>query len=221
MSRPQDIYADAVVTVLSPEVGKTKREGIPLKIVESALSRGATDVAAELVDERRMMIRFSNNEITISKVYREALVNVFLMIEKHRAATTVPWSSLGNMEKAVDDLVTTAKNTPPSEVYAPLPQGPFQYDPDLLKGSRVSMSPDKLTGYVQDAIGDGLKEGAQKVAGTLIATKTKGTLATSGQVEVLQEKNGLEISVRARSIDRTEVVRRAFGGDWSGNICHE
>lgn len=187
--------------MFAPEAHKTKKEEIPGYAVRSALEKGATDVAAELVDQRRVMIRFSNNEITISKVYRETLLSIFLMIEKRRASTSLSPSPAGSIERAVGDLVKRAKNTPPMEVYAPLPQGPFQYDPRLLKGSGITFSLAKLTGYVQEAIDSALKEGAKKVAGTLTATKTKRTLATSGQVQAAQEKNGLEMSVRAFTSD--------------------
>jgi len=165
------------------------------------VQKGATDVVAELFDEQRMRIRFSNNEVTVSKVYRESLLNIFLMIERHRSSANVPFSSIKGIEKTVGRLVGTAKNTPPTKVYAPFPRGPFSYDPRLLKGSRISISPERLTGYVQEAIDSALKEGARKVAGTLVASRTRRTLATSGQVRVAQEKSGLEISVRAFTSD--------------------
>ncbi|MDH5795810.1 MAG: TldD/PmbA family protein [Candidatus Bathyarchaeota archaeon] len=186
---------------MTPEAQRTEKEEIPAYAVRAALDKGATDVTAELVDQQQKMIRFSNNEITISKAYQETLLNIFLMIKKHRAFTTLPLSPVGSIEKTVGDLLERAKNTPPAEVYAPLPQGPFQYDPRLLKGPRIRLSADKLTGHVQEAIDSALKEGAKKAAGTLIATKTKRTLATSGQIQATQEKNGLEMSIRAFTSD--------------------
>lgn len=165
------------------------------------MEKGATDVVAELFDQRRMMIRFSNNEVTVSKVYRESLLNIFLMIGRHRSSANVPFSSIKSIEKTVGRLVGTAKNTPPAKVYAPLARGPFSYDPKLLRGSRISISPDRLTGYVQEAIDGALEEGAQKAAGTLVASITRRTLATSGQVRVAEEKSGLEISIRAFTSD--------------------
>jgi len=178
-----------------------KREDIPPFIVNLGMKQGATDVVAKLIEQYRIMIRFSNNEITVSKVYNEILFGIFLMIEKHRAATTVPFSSLKNLERSVRNLVKVAKNSPPADIYAPLPEGPFQYDPTLLNAPQVSFNPDKLAGYVEEAIKGALEKGAEKVAGTLNATKARMMLATSGQVYGAQERTGLEISVRAFASD--------------------
>ena len=174
-----------------------RKDEIPLYIVDLALKKGATDVAVKLHDEQHAMIRFSNNEVTVSKFYNESVINIFLMIEKHRAATTVPLSSARNAEKAVNNLIKIAKITPPSELYAPLPEGPFNYDPKLLKDSGISLHSERLIGHVEEAIKSALEEGAKKTAGTLDATKEKIILATSGNVHATQERGSLEISVRA------------------------
>jgi len=178
-----------------------RKEEVPVYVVNLALKLGATDASANIIEDDRTMIRFSNNEITISKASKEVLLGLFVMIEKHRATTTVPLSSLPNIKKAAKNLVRAAQTTPPADVYAPLPSGPFQYDPKLLGASKLPLSPDKLTGYVRDAVDGALEEGAEKVAGTLVATKTRSTLATSGQVSVTQEKSGLEMSIRAFTSD--------------------
>ena len=173
----------------------------PSHIVDLALKKGATDVVAELHDKQHIMIRFSNNEVTVSKSYNESLVGIFLMIKKRRAAITVPLSSIRNLERSVETLVKAAEITPPADLYAPLPEGPFNYDPKLLRASRISLNPDRLIGYVEEAINSALEEGARKTAGTLIATKERLILATSGDVYASQERSSLEISVRAFTSD--------------------
>jgi PmbA protein len=177
------------------------KEEISSLIVHSALKEGATDVAAELNEKHQMMIRFSNNEITISKNYHEVLVNIFLAIEKHRAAMTIPLVSIAKLEKNVKRLIKIAKITPPTEVYAPLPKGPFTYDKSLKRPSITSLDPEKLTMFVEDSIKGALAQGATKVAGTLIGTKNKSILSTSGQVNVSQNRMGIELSVRAFTSD--------------------
>ncbi len=178
-----------------------KREEIPHYVLNLAVKQGATDVVVGLVEENTRMIRFSNNEVSVSKAYHEVMLTIFLMIEKHRTATTAPVSSAKNLEKMVLRLIKTARITPPAEIYAPLPKGPFHYDQKLLKGTRISLEPNELMGYVEEAIKSALEEGAKKVAGTLVATKAKVTLATSGQVHVTEKPAGLEMSVRAFTSD--------------------
>ena len=174
-----------------------KRTDLPSRIVDLGLSRGATDVAVKLIDLDRTMIRFSNNEVTVFKSYREALIAIFLMVGKHRAGSTINLSSVEKVESVVERLIKIAKTSPPADVYAPLPRGPFRYDPSLLKPSKVSFAPRRLVGYVEDAIGGVLEAGAKKAAGSLVATKTRTVLATSGGAQGTQEKTNLEISVRA------------------------
>ena len=174
-----------------------RKEEMPSYIVDLARKLGATDVAAELLETQRIMIRFSNNEVTVSKIFFENSIDVFLMIEKHRAMTTISMLSLRNIKKKVENLMKIAKATAPTDIYAPLPQGPFIYNPELMKAPKIPLSPDTLTSYVDSAIESALEEGAKRVAGTLNASRTKITLVTSGDVHATQESNSLEISVRA------------------------
>jgi len=174
---------------------------VPIRIVKSGLDQGATDVVAKLIEYDRTMIRFSNNEITVSKNYREAIVDVFLMIKKQRAGSTIPLAPIRTLGSEVKRLIEMAKITPPADVYAPLPEGPFSYDPSIQVSPKISTGPDRLVGYVEKAIDGAHEMGAKKVAGSLTASKAKVDLATSGKVSALQEKASLEISVRAFASD--------------------
>ncbi|MEM1544070.1 MAG: TldD/PmbA family protein [Candidatus Bathyarchaeia archaeon] len=176
---------------------KVKNEEIPSHIVDLALKMGATDVAAKLTESQRVMIRFSNNEVTISKAFLENSLDVFLMIERHRAATSISTISLRSIERAVKNLIDVAKATPPADIYAPLPKGPFTYNPNLTRAPKIPLSPDELAGHVESAIKGALEEGAERAAGTLSAFKGRIILATSGDVYAMQEKTGIEISIRA------------------------
>jgi len=170
---------------------------IPLYIVDLAKKMGATDVAAKLIEAKRIMIRFSNNEVTVSKVFLESSVDVFVMIEKHRAATTINTLSLKNIRRSVENVVRIAKSTPPSDIYAPMPQGPFTYNSELMKAPEIPLEPNILASYVESAIRSSLEMGAERAAGTLNASRSRITLATSGDVYASQELAGIEISIRA------------------------
>ena len=209
-----------------------RREDIPPHIVKLGLRLGATDVVASLTEVERFMVRFSNNEITISKNYREATVSIFLMIERHRAGSTLALPSMETLKEAVKRTVKMAKISPPAEVYAPLPEGPFKYDLELLKPPTIPINPRRLVRYVREAIDGALEMGARKAAGTLTATKIKKTLSTSGNVDAKQEKAGIEISVRAFTSDvssgqfvsiatREEDFKPGEAGRIAGEIAKE
>ena len=178
-----------------------RREDIPNYIVDLGVRNGATDVVASVTEIDRTMIRFSNNEITISKSYRETEIGIFIMIERQRAGSTFGMMPARRIEEAVKRLIKVAKMSPPADVYAPLPKGPFSYDQRLLEHGVVPTSPRRLTGYVEEAISGAVEAGAEKVAGSLMAVRSRMILATSGEVSGIQERANLEISVRAFTSD--------------------
>ncbi|MEM1585931.1 MAG: TldD/PmbA family protein [Candidatus Bathyarchaeia archaeon] len=174
-----------------------RAEEIPPYIVDLGKKYGATDVAAKLIESQRVIIRFSNNEVTVSKVFYETTIDVFLMIEKHRAATALSTLSIKNIDRSIRNLVKVAKMMTPADIYAPLPKGPFAYDPKLLKAPKIPLDPEILSGHVEKAINGALEGGAKRAAGTLSAFKSGIVLATSGEVYASQENAGLELSLRA------------------------
>jgi len=172
-------------------------EEIPRFIVKQGVKGGATDVAAMVIDADSRMIRFSNNKITISKSYREALASIFLMIERRRASSVLNDLDKESVIKAVEHTIKTAKIIPPADIYAPLPSGPFKYDDSLLKPSSVSLEPSVLVNYVDEAIEGASEHQVKKVAGSLMASNIQVFLATSSHVYASQRTSSLEISVRA------------------------
>ena len=174
-----------------------KLTDIPSKVVKWGLELGATDVVAHLTDAKETMIRFSNNEVTVSNNFREVAVSIFVMIENRRAGSAINVLTSEEVEKAVKETVKIAKMSPPSETYAPLPKGPFRYNPLLLQPSKISLDPDRLTEYTEEAVNAALAAGAKRVAGSLTATNFKSYFETSANTSGNQEGSGLEISVRA------------------------
>jgi len=172
-------------------------EGIPSQVVESGIKYGATDVAAKLIELDQTMIRFSNNEVTVSKNFLETIIDIFVMVEKRRAGSTTGLLPAKDLERTVRKLVERAKMSRPADVYAPLPRGPFKYDPSLLEPSKAPSEPDRLISYVKEAINGASESGAKRVAGSLIATNSRTALETSGQVSVVEEGSNIEISIRA------------------------
>ncbi|MEM2211391.1 MAG: TldD/PmbA family protein [Nitrososphaerales archaeon] len=174
-----------------------KREELPSFAVKLGIKFGASDVVASVIEWDGIMIRFSNNEVTISKFFHEAFLKIFIMIGKHRAASTVNVLSESVVENTIKNLINIAKITPPADIYAPLPKGPFNYNPSLLKAPTIPLDSIKLSNYVKDGINGALEAGAQRVAGSLIAGNIRVILETSSNVHAEQEGSSLEISIRA------------------------
>ena len=176
-------------------------EDIPSLIIKLGKKYGATDVAANTIVSCIYMIRFSNNEITVAKTFRNIITNVFVMIKERRAGSTIEELSTKSIEKNIKKIIYIAKTSPPGEIYAPLPKGPFKYNKKLLNIGKIKFDYEKLTDYVDEAINSALNSGAKRVAGSLIGKKIITYLKTSNGASGKFISNTLELSIRAFSSD--------------------
>lgn len=145
------------------------------------------------------MVRFSNNQITISKGLKEASAYIFVADQTRKAGTNVADLSKKTILASARNVVAAAKRAPPGDVHAPLPKGPFQYDASLLDQKRVEAGPKDMMGWVRSAIDAALREGAERVAGSLIVRNGRVVLHTSGDVAASARKSTVELSIRAFS----------------------
>ena len=191
-------------------------EEIPPFLISLGKKEGATDVAVKLEQSDDTMIRFSNNEITVGKRWHELEAEIFVMVEKSRAGTRTGILSKQNLLSLMKRLVNTAKTSPPSDIYSPLPRGPFKYDYSLLGPLRIAPRPEKLVGYIEEAINAARKSGAERVAGSLISSSSKIMIQTSGGACAEEKDMGLEISVRAFCSDVASGHSVSVARDESG-----
>jgi PmbA protein len=133
------------------------------------------------------MIRFSNNEVTVVKEMIDERTSVYVAIKERRAIIEVDDTSNSAIKKAVKDVVEMAKNSQPSDVYAPLPKGPFSYKPELLKIGKIKGLPGYLVGYVETAV----NEGAGRAAGTLTYTTGRRMLKTGSGAEGISKSSNI------------------------------
>jgi len=171
------------------------------KMVSLALKLGATDAAAYISLGVTRMIRFSNNEITVVKEMEEREAELFVAIKDKRASVSTSNLSVRNIDNLVREAVKIAEKNKPSGIYAPLPEGPFKYDKSLLRAGKISGEPEKLVEYVETAVNSALSQGVKRVAGSLIHSRGKYWIRTSGRAYGVAEDSGIEISIRAFASD--------------------
>ncbi|MEM0452402.1 MAG: TldD/PmbA family protein [Nitrososphaerota archaeon] len=167
------------------------------KFISMAIEQGASDVAINIYNELNRIIRFSNNEITIVKEIVEKWAEIYVAIKEKRAIVEVNDVSPNSIKKAVREALEIARRSQPSEIYAPLPQGPYTYNSGLLKPGRINMSPEKLVDYVEAAVNAALSEKVGKVAGILTCSKGRRMIKTSSGVESESYYQDIELSIRA------------------------
>lgn len=172
-------------------------EKLSRQVLRQAKKAGATDAVLSYYSSKTYMVRFSNNEVTVSKIFMDEMAELYVAFKERRAVSYTSIISSKSLKELVDNTVSMAKNAPPADVYAPLPRGPFRYDRKLLDQRLGRTSHEKLIEWVEEAINSALNQGAKRVAGSLILTKSHRFLMTSEKVEAEQKKDTVEISVRA------------------------
>ncbi len=163
-------------------------------IVKEAKKGGAEDVAATCITEDVKMIRFANNEITVSKAWLSSTINFMIVLKKKVAIASIEDISKGSIKKAVHSLLEIAKSTKPNKEYEKLPRGPFSY---VSNPTSESIQTSKLVEYTKDAINSALSTGAKRVAGTLLFSNIGTNIETSAGAAGYDTISSLEISVRA------------------------
>jgi len=157
----------------------------------------ATDTAVNLEDSTTFMVRFSNNEITVSKVFHELEASVYIAFGERRGVASSSVTSLSEVKKLVEGLALSVRSAGPTDVYAPLPRGPFKYNVGLLARGRRAPPPGELVSWVEEAVTGARNAGASRVAGSLVVSETRRLLYTSGGVRAESRAERIELSVRA------------------------
>ncbi|MEM1938103.1 MAG: DNA gyrase modulator, partial [Candidatus Caldarchaeum sp.] len=126
------------------------------RLVRLARRLGATDAALSTYETSRHMIRFANNQITVSKNGLVETAEIYVSVKGRRALRSTTEVSEKSLTDMVKQAVATAKASPEPDVYAPLPEGPFKYDRRLLKPSAEALAPERLVEFVEAAVNGGL-----------------------------------------------------------------
>jgi PmbA protein len=172
---------------------------ITSKVIKLAKKEGATDVAARIEELEWYMLRFSNNSLTVTKSLLENELSIFVCINGKKASCSIMNLSKEAIKEATVKTVKLAKSSMESDLYAPLPKGPFKYDKKFRKIGDDDIDIKKLPEIVKVSIESALSSGANRVAGSLIAQKVKILQETSGNARSEFASTMYNLSVRAFS----------------------
>ncbi len=173
-----------------------KAEGVCQLVLATCRSQGVSDAVVAVSQSENTMIRFSNGEITVSDILVDQSAFIFVSDGGRKAQTSVSDLTKKSLVNAAKRVVDSAKRAPPGDPHE-LPKGPFTYDSKLLESEPVTMTARKLVTYVKEGIGASQRQGAERVAGSLIAENGRVTLQTSAGAYGVAKKSSLEISIRA------------------------
>ncbi len=167
-------------------------------IVAEGEKLGASDVSAIISEEKKHMLRFSNNSLTVLQTWNTITPTIHVQIGSKRAGCALEDPTPVAITLAIETLIKTMKLMRPGDVESRLPQGPFTYRGVTDNyDRRVYSSTDELTRAVETSIDSALNTGAKRVSGVLVATEWKRILETSTGSEGKECGTLLELTVRA------------------------
>ncbi|RLI55126.1 MAG: hypothetical protein DRO87_07020 [Candidatus Thorarchaeota archaeon] len=171
-------------------------------LVDYAVDHGKSKsdaIIARAVLSSDAQVRFSQNNIDISKTWRSLEMQIFAVVNGTKTGSTArAVATKADVEKAVDDLVAFTSKLPDSMFYAGLEDSVSKY-PEVQDryDSNIDTFVEESTEIVNSAIDAALQEGAKRVAGALMVTKQHFFFRSSLGPEGSLKKTGHELNVRA------------------------
>ncbi|MGD2142533.1 MAG: TldD/PmbA family protein, partial [Candidatus Bathyarchaeota archaeon] len=166
-------------------------------LVKKAKNLGADEAIAKTTFGKRVQIRFSNNEIDISKVWKTYLTEVTLTWEKRVVATDI--RDFERAEERIEDLFKLAKVSQPNPMYGGIASGEFKYDKSSADLGIMKLEDPTI--YVEKAIEAARVEVPRGLyaGGTLYTNYEDVYLYSSEGPEGRDSRSSIELSIRAFS----------------------
>ena len=168
------------------------------KIVEAAEKMGAEDVAATYDEVIGRQVRFSNSKLDVIKAWLSS--HVSMCVGKDDKITVASTDDIRpvELEKFVKGAMAALDRLPQRPIYAPLPDGPFEYAPiPDLYDPRLEGAEEELVDVAQEGIDAALQEGAGRAAGAIRSNAEFSTLITTGNVEATRRASSVYLEIRA------------------------
>ena len=159
--------------------------------VDAVIARVKSSVASQ--------IRFSQNDIDISKRWNNLTLELFIVMNGIKTGfSESPISILEDIDKIVDSTIEFTKHLPDSMLFAGL-------EDSVKKYPKVAMNFDKgfdkftenAPGIISSSIDSAISEGAVRVAGALKFSKTTSHLSSSLGPEGGRSETNFDLNIRA------------------------
>lgn len=157
------------------------------------------DVIVSGTEQVNYQLRFSRNDIIVSKRWANVELSIFFVKDRKMAATEISdLSSLDSIYKALDDLLTFSSVLPPKEDYGGIAEGPFQYKPipDIYDPKIMDFS-NSAVDLVNQGLNAAMEAGAIHSAGILEWGYTTSLLQTNHGVNTKEQTSRFEFLIRS------------------------
>jgi len=171
-------------------------------IVDYAIKYGSskTDgIIARAVQTKNSQIRFSQSSIDISKRWEELQLELFVVVKGKKTGTTEQAiSSEDDIESVIDGVIAFTEILPDSMFFAGLENNVQPYS-ELRDNydSKIDSFVEKAPEVVNSVIDRALQEGAKRVAGAMMITKSDSFFRSSLGPEGNNKGTTFDLNVRA------------------------
>jgi PmbA protein len=173
-------------------------EQIVDQAVEYGQKLGAREVAAAVTREKRKMLKFANNSVTVVQSWDQTVPTVYLLSDRKRAAARVENPSIDALKEVMKTLKAAMDITRPGEVESTLPKGPFKYEPvPQIFDARIPKMTDELVDLAEEAMKAAQAEGARRSSGVLVTSEWERHVKTSAGAEGKDRGTDINLSIRA------------------------
>ena len=173
-------------------------EQIVRQAVDYGQKLGAREVAAAVTHERRKMLKFANNSVTVVQSWEQTVPTFYLLSERKRAGARVENPSIDALKEVMKTLKAAMDITKPGEVESTLPRGPFNYEPvPQTYDARIPKMTNELVDLAEEAINAAQAEGARRSSGVLVTSESERYVKTSAGAEGSDKGTNIDLSIRA------------------------
>jgi PmbA protein len=172
---------------------KDKLLGIGERIIKEMRKRGADEAIVLPVHRERMMVRFSNNKVTVVQNWSMISADLLSIFGRRRLITRFEDISEDALNNTIGRIVKEAALVPEAKEIAPLPAG--RKFPD--RREREKIDADAINENVSLAINAATREGAERVSGVFTADVRRCGLMGSNGAEGYDERASFDLNVRA------------------------
>jgi PmbA protein len=173
-------------------------EQIVDQAVEYGQKLGAREVASAVTREKRKMLKFANNSVTVVQSWDQTVPTVYLLSDRKRAGARVENPSIDALKEVMKTLKAAMDITRPGEVESTLPKGPFKYEPvPQIFDARIPKMTDELVDLAEEAMKAAQAEGARRSSGVLVTSEWERHVKTSAGAEGKDRGTDINLSIRA------------------------
>ena len=173
-------------------------EQIVDEAVKYGQTLGAREVAATVTHEKRKMLKFANDSVTVLQSWNQIVPSVYMVSGRKRAGARLESPKIDALKDIMKRLKAAMDIAKPSEVESSLPKGPYEYEPTPpTYDDRIPKMTNELVDFAEEAIGAAHKEGARRCSGVIVTSESERYVKTSAGAEGKDQGTYVDISIRA------------------------